>query len=152
MLNVLIQLDPGAIMPTNDKLGNVFINNEESDNAGYDLYAYENCVIAPGERAVIKTGVHIRTDPGHYIAVKGRSGMAVKQGVAVLAGTVDSACYTGDVSAVLLNTDKNQAVWIEKGDRIAQMVFLRYDTVRFNVVDKLPESKRNDSGFGSSGQ
>jgi dUTP pyrophosphatase len=90
--------------------------------------------------------------PAGYVGlVHPRSGLAAKHGITVLntPGTVDSG-YRGELMVTLYNSS-NEDFKIEAGDRIAQLVFQRYETARFIPVTELPESSRGDSGFGSSG-
>lgn len=106
-------------------------------------------IIAPGERFRVKTGIALAVPPGYYGRVAPRSGLAVKQGIDVLAGVVDEG-YTGDVSVILLNTG-NKPVPVKHGDRIAQLILERADRLEVVEVDELPASERGEKGFGSSG-
>ncbi len=120
-------------------------------DAGCDLRSTQSLILPAGERALVKTGVRIAMPAGYVGLVHPRSGLAAKHGITVLntPGTVDSG-YRGELMVTLYNSSKEDFK-IEAGDRIAQLVFQRYETARFIPVTELPESSRGDSGFGSSG-
>lgn len=121
-------------------------------DAGFDLRARESVTLAPGERALVKTGVAFALPQGYVGLVHPRSGLAAKHGITVVnaPGTVDAG-YRGEIMVCLLNTDLREPFVVERGDRIAQLVVQRFETARFVVVDELPESERGATGFGSSG-
>jgi dUTP pyrophosphatase len=139
-LEVLIIAEPG-FEPVYAKPG----------DAGCDLRSTQSLILPAGERALVKTGVRIAMPAGYVGLVHPRSGLAAKHGITVLntPGTVDSG-YRGELMVTLYNSSK-EVFKIEAGDRIAQLVFQRYETARFIPVTELPESSRGDSGFGSSG-
>ncbi|MEY3966673.1 MAG: dUTP diphosphatase [Actinomycetota bacterium] len=120
-------------------------------DAGCDLRSTQSLILPAGERALVKTGVRIAMPAGYVGLVHPRSGLAAKHGITVLntPGTVDSG-YRGELMVTLYNSSKEDFK-IETGDRIAQLVFQRFETARFIPVTELPESSRGDSGFGSSG-
>ena len=123
-------------------------------SAGMDLRANLDCsvVIKPLERIVIKTGLFISLQKGYEAQIRSRSGLAVKNGIAVLnsPGTID-ADYRGEICVVLVNlSDSDFSIY--SGDRIAQMVIAKHEKVSWNVVNKLDESVRGDKGFGSTGK
>ena len=120
----------------------------ESD-AGWDLYSCEPKTILPSERATVNTGVSLAIPKSFVGLIWPRSGMAVKQGVDVLAGVIDSG-YRGEIKVCLLNTG-NIPVTIEVGDRIAQILFQEVPKFKLNEVADLNETDRNSEGFGSSG-
>lgn len=124
----------------------------KAGDAGADLRARESVTLAPGERALVKTGVAIALPEGYVGLVHPRSGLAAKHGITIVnaPGTVDSG-YRGELMVCLLNTDATEPFTVERGDRIAQLVIQRFEVARFAVVDELPESERGSSGFGSSG-
>jgi dUTP pyrophosphatase len=99
----------------------------------------------------MKTGIKIAIPYGYVGLVHPRSGLAMKQGVTVLnaPGTIDSG-YRGEVGVLLHNTS-NVDVYVTPGDRIAQLVVQKVETVEFNKVDALTESDRGEGGFGSTG-
>lgn len=121
--------------------------------AGMDLTAAltEAIELAPGDRALIPTGLSIALPPGYEAQVRPRSGLAIKNGVTVLntPGTVD-ADYRGEIKVILINHGK-EPFTIERGMRIAQMVIARYTSVKWSVVESLEETTRGAGGFGSTG-
>lgn len=122
--------------------------------AGMDLSACidEPVTIAPGERAIIPTGIAIALPSGYEAQVRGRSGLAAKHGIlpANGVGTIDSD-YRGEIGVITLNSS-NEAFTVEPGMRIAQMVIARYETIRWDEVDELDETARGIGGFGSTGK
>jgi len=137
---VLIVCDPD-LMPT---MGN-------SGDAGYDLKAAGDVVIAPGERALVTTGVKLALPAGYVALVHPRSGLAIKHGITVLnaPGTVDAG-YRGEIAVTLIN-HSNESFSIDKGDRIAQLLFQKFESPRFVEIQELPGSQRGSAGFGSTG-
>jgi dUTP pyrophosphatase len=121
-------------------------------DAGWDLQAAEAASIGPGERASIGTGIAIAVPDGHAGLVLPRSGLALKHGIALVnaPGLIDSG-YRGEVRVLLLNTDRDRAFDVAPGDRIAQLVLVRYEPVEAEEVEALPGSARGERGFGSSG-
>lgn len=122
--------------------------------AGMDLVA---CIdkpieLRPHERVLVPTGIAIALPPGYEAQVRGRSGLAMKQGImpANGVGTID-ADYRGEVGAILLNTS-DEPFTIEPGMRVAQLVIARYETASWNEVDELNETTRGAGGFGSTGK
>jgi len=121
-------------------------------DAGADLYSVEDCIIQPLERKVVATGIRIKIPDGYYGRIAPRSGLAVKQGVDVLAGVVDSG-YIGEIKVVLLNTDKSNTFFVKEGDKIAQLIIEDHFNFDFvEVVEDLEATDRGDKGFGSSGK
>jgi dUTP pyrophosphatase len=120
-------------------------------DAGADLRSTETLTLEPGSRALIKTGVRIAMPEGFVGLVHPRSGLAAKHGITVLntPGTVDAG-YRGELMVTLINTSKDSFV-IERGDRIAQLLFQKVERATFHAVSELPESSRGETGFGSSG-
>lgn len=123
-------------------------------SAGMDLRAnlQEDVVIAPGERKLISTGLKISLPVGYEAQIRPRSGLALKKGVTVLnsPGTVDSD-YIGDIGVILINHGE-ESLTISNGDRIAQMVIAKHETVEFEQVESLDETERGSGGFGSTGK
>lgn len=117
--------------------------------AGYDLYADEDVVIRGFELCKVRTGLYLEMLPGIFGQIYGRSGLAVKQNLISFAGTLDSD-YRGEVHVVLFNAGF-QAQRINRGDRIAQIVFHRYEIADWIEVDELSETERGSGGFGSTG-
>jgi len=107
--------------------------------------------LAPMERKVIPTGLHIALPSGTEAQVRPRSGLAAKHGITVLnaPGTID-ADYRGDVGVILINLSADPFT-IENGDRIAQMVLAKYERAQWELTDTLEDSERGAGGFGSTG-
>ncbi len=142
-LEVLItRLDPGVPLP----------HYAQPGDAGVDLAAAEDVDLAPGERAVVRTGIAIALPDGYAGFVHPRSGLAARHGITLVnaPGTVDAG-YRGEIKVILLNTDQARTVSVRRGDRIAQLVVQRVENVTFREVPALPESARGDNGFGSTG-
>ena len=120
-------------------------------DAGLDLAAAEGVTLAPGERAVVGTGLAVAIPDGYAGLVLPRSGLAARHGIGKVnaPGLIDSG-YRGEVRVVLLNTDRAQPFVIEPGWRIAQLVLVALQAVSLVEVDDLPESDRGERGFGSS--
>jgi dUTP pyrophosphatase len=121
-------------------------------DAGADLRAREDVVLAPGERRLVPTGVSIALPDGFVALIHPRSGLATKHGLTVVnaPGTVDAG-YRGEIAVTLLNTDRDEAIELRRGDRIAQMVIQRVEYARFLPVEELDGSVRGGGGFGSTG-
>jgi dUTP pyrophosphatase len=122
-----------------------------SGDAGLDLSACERVVLAPGERALVPTGVAVAIPDGYAGYVQPRSGLASKHGISMVntPGLIDSG-YRGELLVNLLNTDLREAFTVEPGMRIAQLVVLEVPHVELVEVDELPDSERGGRGFGSS--
>ena len=120
-------------------------------DAGLDLAACERVELAPGERAVVATGLAVAIPEGYAGYVQPRSGLAAKHGISMVntPGLVDSG-YRGELKVILLNTDRRETFVVEPGMRIAQLVVLAIPEVDPVVVDELPASERGVRGFGSS--
>ena len=126
---------------------------ETSLSAGMDLRAYVEGPIplSPGERKLIKTGLHIELPEGYEAQVRPRSGLAFKKGITVLnsPGTID-ADYRGDIGVILINHSNEEFV-VKSGDRIAQLVISKFEKVDWETSDEINSTSRGDSGFGSTG-
>jgi len=125
-----------------------------SQSAGLDLRAYlaEPLLLNPGERALIPTGLRMALPPGWEAQVRPRSGLALKQGVTVLnsPGTID-ADYRGPVGVILINHGAD-SFSVEPGERIAQLVFARFEQAVWQPVKELDQTERAEGGFGHSGR
>ena len=123
-------------------------------SAGMDLRAYleDPIVLKPLQRVLVKTGLFISLQPGYEAQVRPRSGLALKKGISVLnsPGTID-ADYRGEIGVILINLSDSDFM-INTGDRIAQMVIAKHETISWKVVDELDDSLRGDKGFGSTGK
>ena len=123
-------------------------------DAGADLVANENVILSPaGGRALISTGVAIAIPEGYAGFVQPRSGLAAKHGVTCLntPGLIDSG-YRGELKVLLVNTDPETPFEVVKGERIAQLVIQRVESVEFIEVEALSDSDRGSGGFGSTGR
>ena len=120
-------------------------------DAGLDLSACEPVELAPGERALVGTGLAVAIPEGYAGFVQPRSGLAARHGLTVVnsPGLVDSG-YRGELRVVLLNTDAKQPFLVEPGMRIAQLVVLPIPELELVEVEELPASERGVRGFGSS--
>jgi dUTP pyrophosphatase len=121
-------------------------------DAGADLCARQDVFLAPGQRALVPTGVAIALPAGYAAFVHPRSGLAARHGITVLnaPGTVDAG-YRGEIMVNLLNTDTQQGFTITAGDRIAQLVVQLVSEADFVEVGSLPGSQRGENGHGASG-
>jgi dUTP pyrophosphatase len=120
-------------------------------DAGLDLAACERVELAPGQRALVPTGLAVAIPEGHAGFVQPRSGLAARHGITIVntPGLVDSG-YRGELQVVLLNTDAAEPFTVEPGMRIAQLVVVPVPQVELVLVDELPGSERGVRGFGSS--
>jgi dUTP pyrophosphatase len=142
-VDVLVQrLDEGLPLPAYAHPG----------DAGADLLTRVDATIAPGERAVLPTGVAVALPDGYAAFVHPRSGLAARVGMGLLnaPGTVDAG-YRGEVQVIVVNHDPVSPVVLARGDRIAQLVVQRVERVRFHEVTTLPGSDRGAGGLGSTG-
>jgi dUTP pyrophosphatase len=121
-------------------------------DAGLDLRAAADCVIEPGRRALIPTGLKLAIPEGYAGFVQPRSGAAARQGLSLVntPGLIDSQ-YRGELVVIAINLDADEAIDIRRGDRIAQLVILPIPQVTLVEVDALDETERSEKGFGSSG-
>lgn len=122
-------------------------------SAGMDLRANidEPIVLAPMQRTLVPTGLYLSLPAGYEAQVRPRSGLAIKKGITVLnsPGTID-ADYRGEVCVILVNLSA-EPFTINDGERIAQMVVAKHETVEWSVVETLDETERGEGGFGHSG-
>lgn len=139
-VDVLIRrVDPDVPIPASGHPG----------DAGADLVTTEAVVLAPGERAVLPTGVSIALPDGYAAFVHPRSGLAARCGVALVnaPGTVDAG-YRGEIKVIVVNLDPREDVRFERFDRIAQLVVQQVEKVRFHEVAELPGSARAEGASG----
>lgn len=122
--------------------------------SGMDLMAdlKEDQVIMPLERKLIPTGLFIELLPGYEAQVRPRSGLALKHGITVLnsPGTID-ADYRGEICVILINLSQEMFV-VRNGDRIAQMIVSKHESVEWSQVEILGETARGSGGFGHTGK
>ncbi len=136
------RLDPQLPLPAYAQAG----------DAGLDLRARVGVRLEPGERALVGTGIAVAIPEGHVGLVHPRSGLAARCGVSIVnaPGTIDSG-YRGEILINLINLDPRASAQISRGDRIAQLLVQRVETVELIETDVLAESVRGDTGHGSTG-
>ncbi len=142
-LEVLVQrLDPELPLPSYAHPG----------DAGADLVTTVDVTLAPGERAMVPTGVAIALPDGFVALVHPRSGLAARHGLSIVntPGTVDAG-YRGEIKVLLINHDPREPIELRRGDRIAQLVIQRFERAEFVDVGTLPASVRGAGGYGSTG-
>ena len=122
-------------------------------SAGMDLRANidEPIIIKPLQRLVVNTGLFISLEPGYEAQIRPRSGLALNKGITVInsPGTID-ADYRGEIGVILINLS-DSSFQINSGDRIAQMIIAKHETISWRVVEKLDKSDSGNKGFGSTG-
>ena len=142
-LEILVQrLDPDLPLPAYAHPG----------DAGADLLTTVDVTLAPGERAMVPTGIAIALPEGYAAFVHPRSGLAARHGLSIVnaPGTVDAG-YRGEIKVMLVNHDPRESIELRRGDRIAQLVVQRVERARFSEVGELPDSVRGVGGYGSTG-
>ena len=122
-------------------------------SAGMDIMSYleEPIIIRPGEFKLISTGIHIKLPESFEEQVRPRSGLALKKGITVLnsPGTIDSD-YRGEIGVILINHSMDDFI-VKSGDRIAQLVIAKHESIIWNNVESIDTSLRGEGGFGSTG-
>jgi dUTP pyrophosphatase len=120
-------------------------------SAGYDVASADEVELAPGARALVRTGFAIAVPEGYECQIRPRSGLALKHGVTLpnTPATIDSD-YRGELKVALVNLGA-EPFRVTRGMRIAQLVFARFERVEFRPTDALPASDRGVGGFGSTG-
>jgi dUTP pyrophosphatase len=123
------------------------------ESAGYDLFAAEDGVLGPGERGSFGTGIAVALPEGHAGLVLPRSGSAARHGIALVnaPGLIDPD-YRGEIRVLLLNTDLNDPFGVSVGDRIAQLLVVRFETPELSEQLALDATVRAEGGFGSTGR
>ncbi len=121
-------------------------------DAGADLVTAVDVSLAPGERALVPTGIALALPEGYVALVHPRSGLAARHGLSIVntPGTIDAG-YRGEVKVLLINHDPTHAIELHRGDRVAQLVIQRFERAGFVEVDALPASARGAGGYGSTG-
>jgi len=142
MIVQIQRIDKGLPLPDYARAG----------DAGMDVYSTIDCTLAPGQRAIVPIGIAIALPEGFVCFAHPRSGLAAKNGISIVnsPGTIDSG-YRGEIKIILINTDAKETFEVKRGDRIAQLVFQKFESARFFEVEVLPESQRGGGGFGSTG-
>jgi dUTP pyrophosphatase len=135
------RLDTGLPLPSYAHLG----------DAGMDLFAAQDCEIAPGARTLIPTGIALAIPEGFAGFVQPRSGRALKDGLsfANTPGLIDSH-YRGELKVIAVNLDTHATIRVSRGDKIAQLVIQRVERVELAEVDDLGDTVRGVGGFGST--
>ncbi len=135
------RLSPEAKMP---KL-------EHEGDAGFDLYSVEDAVLKPMQRKLVGTGISIEIEKGYEAQVRPKSGLAIENGITMLntPGTIDAG-YRGEIKVIVINLGEKE-YRIEKGKKIAQIVFSKVETPKLLEVNELEPSSRSNRGFGSTG-
>lgn len=121
-------------------------------DAGADLSATESVTLQPGERALLGTGVRVALPEGTVGLVTPRSGLALRHGLSIVnaPGVIDSG-YRGEIKVCVINLDPEQAITIEPGQRIAQLVVIPFIHAQWQQVSSLDETIRGEGGYGSTG-
>ena len=121
-------------------------------DAGCDLSSREDLTLAPGQRAVVPTGIAVAIPVGYAGFVQPRSGLAARRGITIVntPGLIDSH-YRGEIKVVLLNTDREQTFEIHRGDKICQLVFQPVERATLEEAPALDQTVRGEGGFGSTG-
>jgi dUTP pyrophosphatase len=138
----ILRLDPELPLPSYAHPG----------DAGADLFARVDVVLAPGERKLVPTGVALALPEGYVALVHPRSGLANRSGLSIVnaPGTIDAG-YRGEIQVCLVNLDPTTQIELARGDRIAQLVIQQFSSASFVEVDELPDSVRGEGGYGSTG-
>jgi dUTP pyrophosphatase len=136
----VMKLKEGAVIPAYGREG----------DAAMDMYSCENYIVPAGKRQLVSTGIAMSLPEGYWANLRGRSGLAYKQGVSILGGVIDHT-YRGEYGVVFYNTG-DEDIEIKKGDRVAQVIIAPVATAETEEVVELGESVRGEGGFGSSGR
>lgn len=133
------KLYPDAILPKSMRDG----------DAALDLYSYRDYTLKPGGRVVVDTGVVFAIPKGYWGNVRDRGGLPAKHGIHTMGGVLDSN-YRGDLGIILVNLSK-ETYQIKKGDRIAQMIIEKHESIEIEEVAELDATNRGENRFASSG-
>jgi len=136
------KLHPDAVLPH-------YAHGPDED-AGMDLRSVERVVLSPGVAQGVPTGIAIELPVGYEAQVRPRSGLALKHSITANFGTIDPG-YRGEIRVVMFNLGPRDYV-IEKGDRIAQLLVARCESIEWEEREELGNSQRGEGGFGSSGR
>jgi dUTP pyrophosphatase len=120
------------------------------DDAGFDLFAIEDSLVKRGERVAIHTGIAMEIPQGYVGLIWDKSGIAMKEGIKTVGGVVDSA-YRGEVMIGVINFGEKDYTFL-KGHKVAQMLIQKKETMQFEEVEDLSDTKRGTGGFGSTGK
>ncbi len=137
-----------------NKSGLALPQYETAHAAGMDMRAFtpEEIVIKPMQRVLVPTGLHIELPVGYEAQIRPRSGLAYKHGISIVnsPGTID-ADYRGEIKVLLINHSDTDFV-INNGDRIAQMVIAKHETISWESVEELSDTARGEGGYGHTGK
>lgn len=138
----VLRLDPDLPLPSYAHPG----------DAGADLMTTQDVTLAPGERAMVPTGVALALPEGYVGLVHPRSGLAARHGLSIVnaPGTIDAG-YRGEIKVLLVNLDPEQPITLHRGDRIAQLVLQRFERAEFVEAEALDDTPRGVGGYGSTG-
>lgn len=138
----VVRLDPEVPLPAYARAG----------DAGCDLVTTVDVELAPGERALLPTGIAVALPAGYAGFVHPRSGLAAQHGLGLVnaPGTIDAG-YRGEIKVIVVNHDRERSVRLKRMDRVAQLVVQRVEQVAWHEKDALPESERGAGGHGSTG-
>lgn len=141
-MNVQVVVDDGDHIPSYARPG----------DAGADLRCTTDVSLAPGERALVGTGVRVALPAGTVGLVTPRSGLAARLGLGIVnaPGVIDSG-YRGEILVCLINHDAHETITLQAGDRVAQLVVMPYIHAHFEPADTLDETDRGPGGYGSTG-
>lgn len=134
----IMKVHPNAVIPEISRKG----------DAGYDIIAVEGASLAPGQRGSLPTGLAFEIPENYVGLIWDRSGLSHKKGLKVMGGVIDSS-FRGEVKVGLLNTS-HESIEIMKGDKIAQMIIQKFETVNFKVSEELSSTERGDKWLGST--
>jgi dUTP pyrophosphatase len=137
-----------------NKSGLALPQYETAHAAGMDMRAFtpEEIVIKPLQRILVPTGLHIELPVGYEAQIRPRSGLAYKHGISIVnsPGTID-ADYRGEIKVLLVNLSDTDFV-VNNGDRIAQMVIAKHETISWESVEELGSTARGEGGYGHTGK
>ncbi len=119
-------------------------------DAALDLHSTEHYIVKPGKRQLVSTGISMEFPEGYFASIRGRSGLALKKGIAILGGVIEYT-YRGEYGVIVLNTGEEDFE-INAGDRIAQVVIQPVATADIEEVEELTETVRGAGNFGSTGK
>ena len=120
-----------------------------ADDAGLDLYSVEECVLQPGERRAVKTGIAMAIPTGYVGLIWDKSGLAAKSGLKTMGGVIDAA-YRGEIRVIVANLSQ-EPYRVEKGSKISQILIQKVELLQVCEVDSLDDTIRGEGGFGSTG-
>lgn len=136
------------------RIGDSLPQYETAGSAGMDIRAHisESILLKPGERYLIPTGIYIELPQGFEVQIRARSGLAIKHGIGLVngVGTIDSD-YRGEIKIPLINWGKEDFE-IKDGERIAQIILAKYETIVWDEVEILESTERGEGGFGHTGK